>query len=64
MPQKFYQARDISPCMSPVGPIGGPNLGGFMTSTVLSHGNMPLMNTTIPLPTMSAEDEASLQLNM
>ena len=50
--------------MSPVGPMGGPNQGGFMTSTVLSHGNMPLMNTTIPLPTMSAEDEASLQLNM
>jgi hypothetical protein len=34
------------------------------TSTVLSHDNIPLMNTTIPLPIMTPEEEASLRLNM
>jgi len=42
--------------MSPVGPIGGPN---YHTSTVLSHDNIPLMNTTIPQP-MTADEEVSI----
>ena len=40
-------------------------MGGLnQPSTVLSHDNIPLMSSTIPMSLMSAEDEASLQLNM
>ena len=56
---RYLLTREVSPCLSPVTPYAGGAAGG---TTILSHDNIPLVNSSI-LP-ITPEDESMLQLGV
>ena len=51
--------RGVSPCLSPVAPVGG-NYHGYNTSMVLSQDAIPQMDTSMPFSKIASDEVTSL----